>query len=81
MGTHHEAVVDEYRPKLERNLQESILDFWHPRSVDTEHGGYITSYDSTGAFAGNDDKMIVTQARMVCSSPVWRGRDTATGST
>jgi mannobiose 2-epimerase len=46
-------------------LHETVVDFWYPRSVDDEHGGYLMSYDADGEFAGDDTKMIVTQSRMV----------------
>ncbi|MFB6113656.1 MAG: AGE family epimerase/isomerase [Halodesulfurarchaeum sp.] len=58
-------VRDEYLPRLEENLTENVLDFWFPRSIDEEYGGFITSYDAEGEFAGTDHKQIVTQARMV----------------
>jgi mannobiose 2-epimerase len=57
------AVRAEYLPRLEANLFENVLPFWYPRCLD-ESGGYRCSYDERGVFAGNDDKMIVTQARM-----------------
>ncbi|QLG48089.1 AGE family epimerase/isomerase [Natrinema halophilum] len=56
---------DEYRSSLERTLTDNVLDFWFPRSVDDQHGGFLTSYDECGEFAGNSAKQIVTQARMV----------------
>lgn len=59
------SVSEEYLPKLRRNLTENVLPFWYPRCVDEEHGGYVLSYDGDGEFAGDDDKMIVTQSRMV----------------
>ena len=55
----------EYAPKVAANLEDSILDFWYPRCIDEEHGGYITSYDAEGEFAGTSEKQIVTQARFV----------------
>lgn len=57
-------LAEAYVPKLRRNLEDHVVDFWYPRSIDDEHGGFILSYDDEGAFAGNEDKMIVTQARM-----------------
>lgn len=57
-------LAETYVPKLRHNLEEYVIDFWYPRSIDDEHGGFILSYDDEGAFAGNDAKMIVTQARM-----------------
>ncbi|GGL56475.1 AGE family epimerase/isomerase [Halocalculus aciditolerans] len=52
-------------PELRQVLEENVLDFWLPRCLDEEHGGYRLSFDREGAFAGNDDKMIVTQSRML----------------
>ncbi|WP_415379146.1 AGE family epimerase/isomerase [Halosimplex sp. TS25] len=57
--------LDQYRQPLESTLTDNVLDFWFPRSVDDEHGGFLTSYDREGAFAGNGRKQVVTQARMV----------------
>ncbi|AHG02066.1 hypothetical protein HALLA_01820 (plasmid) [Halostagnicola larsenii XH-48] len=59
------SVSEEYLSKLERILEDNVLEFWHPRCLDETHGGYVLSYDADGEFAGNDRKMIVTQARMV----------------
>lgn len=59
-----DTLAEEYLPRLRENL-EMVLEFWYPRSIDDDHGGFLTSYDADGAFAGNDHKMIVTQARMV----------------
>jgi mannobiose 2-epimerase len=65
MAPDPERVRREYAPRLESNLREQVVDFWYPRSLDDEHGGYVLSYDAAGEFAGDDAKMIVTQARMV----------------
>jgi len=59
------SIKQEYLPKLRENLTENVLPFWYPDCIDDEHGGYILSYDADGEFAGNDEKMIVTQSRMV----------------
>lgn len=59
------ASLSAYRDELERTLQENVLDFWFPRCLDEAHGGFITSYDGEGEFAGNGHKQVVTQARMV----------------
>ncbi|WP_248517808.1 AGE family epimerase/isomerase [Salinarchaeum laminariae] len=56
---------EEYAPAVETTLDESIVDFWYPRCIDEEHGGYVTSYDAAGDFAGTSEKQIVTQARFV----------------
>jgi mannobiose 2-epimerase len=54
-----------YLPRLREVLTDNVVDFWYPRCIDDTHGGYITSYDADGKFAGNEEKMIVTQSRMV----------------
>jgi mannobiose 2-epimerase len=63
MSPDSQAVRAEYRPRLEENLFENVLPFWYPGCID-EYGGYRCSYDERGGFAGNDHKMVVTQARM-----------------
>jgi mannobiose 2-epimerase len=65
MSRSRKAIKAEYLPKLRQNLIENILPFWYPSCIDEEYGGYILSYDKEGEFAGDDDKMIVTQARMI----------------
>ena len=58
-------LAETYRDQLETILTDNIVNFWFPRSVDEEHGGYILGYDAKGQFNGQDHKMIVSQARMV----------------
>ncbi|WP_459191020.1 AGE family epimerase/isomerase [Halosimplex sp. J119] len=65
MPADSDSLAEAYLPQLRRTLRETVIEFWYPRSIDEEHGGYITSYDETGEFAGNDGKMLVIQARMV----------------
>ena len=60
-----ETLAREYRARVAANLEDAVLDFWYPRSVDEEHGGFLTSFDADGAFDGDGTKMVVTQARMV----------------
>ena len=57
------ALADRYLPEFEETLRENVLGFWFPRCIDDE-GGFLTSYDREGDFAGNDHKQVVTQARM-----------------
>ena len=52
-------------PEIETHLQKAILDFWFPRSLDREFGGYLVGFDAAGQPAGAGAKMIVTQARML----------------
>lgn len=53
------------RQEMKETLSGSIIPFWLDRSVDTECGGYLTSFDGQGNFDGNGIKNIVTQSRMV----------------
>jgi mannobiose 2-epimerase len=52
-------------PAIRKNLEQAVVGFWYPRSIDREHGGYILAFDETGARTGTPNKMIVSQARMV----------------
>lgn len=58
------AITEGYAHKLKENLEDNILRFWFPKSVDDDYGGFLLNYDSDGAFTGDSKKMIVTQARM-----------------
>lgn len=55
----------DYIAKLSKNLKQNIVDFWDPPCIDRENGGYRIDFDAEGKPAGTNDKMIVTQARMV----------------
>lgn len=63
-------------PAIEANLQKAIIDFWFPRCIDREHGGYLVEFDAAGRPSGPGAKMIVTQARTlwVTSRLVREGR-------
>lgn len=52
-------------PELCGLLQDGIVPFWLSRSIDTQYGGYLTSLDEKGNPAGDTDKLIVAQARMI----------------
>lgn len=58
-------MADEFAPRLERMLMENILKFWHPGTLDKEHGGYRLNHDQRGVWKGQAPKALVTQARMV----------------
>jgi mannobiose 2-epimerase len=57
--------LEEYIPKLERNLKENIVRFWLPASLDHANGGYIINHDAKGQPNPDGSKGIVTQARQV----------------
>lgn len=44
---------------------DNILRFWHPQTLDREHGGYRLNHDEQGVWKGDAPKALVTQARMV----------------
>jgi mannobiose 2-epimerase len=52
-------------PELERHLEQVIVDFWYPRTIDREHGGYLLAFGKDNERLPNASKQIVTQARMV----------------
>lgn len=52
-------------PILEKALNENILNFWYPSTLDTKHGGYEIRRGPTGEPKGEGPKGIVTQARQV----------------
>ncbi|MBN1560846.1 AGE family epimerase/isomerase [candidate division KSB1 bacterium] len=55
------ALADE----IERTFVEEILHAWYPRAIDLEYGGFLSQLDYRWQPGGNQDKMIVTQARHV----------------
>lgn len=55
----------EWADAFKRNLNEAIVDFWLPRSIDTDNGGYRINFDQAGNPTAENNKGIVTQARMV----------------
>jgi len=52
-------------PLLEKILNENILSFWLPRTLDSEHGGYYLNHDIQGRPKGPAKKQLVVQARCV----------------
>lgn len=51
--------------RLQRLLNDNILKFWHPQTLDREYGGYRLNHDMRGSWRGHAPKALVTQARMV----------------
>jgi len=52
-------------PRLEKNLEQNILSFWYPKSLDKVNGGYTISYNAKGEPNPKASKGIVTQSRQV----------------
>lgn len=59
------AAPADYIPEFERTLNDNILKFWYPRSIDTKNGGYKIRFGPAGEDLGDGPKMLVTQARTV----------------
>ena len=51
--------------EMEKSIQTEMLNKWYPQAVDTEFGGYLSSFTYDFKPTGSQDKMIVTQARHV----------------
>ncbi len=49
--------------RIEHSLQTETMAKWYPQSVDKEYGGYISSWTFDFKPQGDQDKMIVSQAR------------------
>jgi mannobiose 2-epimerase len=51
--------------EIETALTKHLLDVWYPRVIDEEHGGYLSTFSHDWTPVGDQEKMIVTQARHV----------------
>jgi mannose/cellobiose epimerase-like protein (N-acyl-D-glucosamine 2-epimerase family) len=43
----------------------SIIDFYHPACLDTEHGGYINQFRDDGTIYDRDTKHLVGTCRFI----------------
>lgn len=59
--TESQKIIDE----MEKSLREQVLNVWYPRSIDTEHGGFLCDFTFDWQPRGRQNKMIVTQTRHV----------------
>jgi mannobiose 2-epimerase len=50
---------------LENHSRVELLDKWYPQSVDTLYGGFLSTFTREFQPAGDQDKMIVSQARHI----------------
>lgn len=53
---------------IENSIKTELLNVWYPRAVDTLYGGFLSSFTYNWQPTGNQDKMIVTQARHTWSN-------------
>lgn len=51
--------------EMERSIQTELLNKWYPQSVDSQYGGFISTYTFDFKPTGPQDKFIVTQARHI----------------
>ncbi len=49
--------------EMEHHLQTELLNKWYPQCVDSQYGGFISTYTFDFKPTGPQDKFIVTQAR------------------
>src|SRR5262245_6371279 len=47
--------------EIAHSMRAELLDKWYPQAIDTEYGGFITTYTYDFKPTGDQDKMIVTQ--------------------
>lgn len=52
------GLATEFRSEL-----DALLSAWYPRTVDAEHGGFLSRFDHAWNPEGDQEKMVVTQAR------------------
>ncbi|MEO7766541.1 MAG: AGE family epimerase/isomerase [Ferruginibacter sp.] len=55
--------LDSILKQMQFAAKEQLLDKYYPRNIDAEYGGYTTTYSYDLQAVGEQDKMIVTQAR------------------
>jgi len=54
--------------EMEETLTSGMMDFWYPRCVDQEFGGYLSNFDREWKQMEKQQKFIVTQARHTWAS-------------
>jgi cellobiose epimerase len=52
-------------PRLEQALRHNVLDFWLPRCLDRQHGGYVVNFDRYGRPTRRSSKGVLPQCRML----------------
>lgn len=53
---------------IERSMQVELLDKWYPQAVDSQYGGFLSTFTYDFKPTGSQDKFIVTQARHTWST-------------
>jgi mannobiose 2-epimerase len=64
----HQEQTRALKDSLAREMRQALdaeFKAWYPLSVDTRYGGFLSDFDENWKPVGDQDKMIVTQARHV----------------
>ena len=64
----HQDERERIAAELEKSIQTELLNAWYPKCVDTQYGGFLTTFTYDFKPTGEQDKMIVTQARHTWSN-------------
>jgi len=54
---------DSILQQMQYTAKKELIDIYYPRNIDTEYGGYLSTFNYEFKPEGEQDKMIVTQAR------------------
>ena len=54
--------------EMKKSMADELLKPWYPTAIDTVYGGFLSAFTYDFKPTGNQDKMIVTQARHVWSN-------------
>src|SRR5678816_48699 len=60
--------MDAILKQMQFAARELLIDKYYPRNLDSVYGGYLSSFSYDFKPVGDQDKMIVTQARNVWST-------------
>lgn len=54
--------------EMDNSIRNELLNKWYPQSVDKQYGGFLSTFTFDFKLTGEQDKMIVTQARHTWSN-------------
>lgn len=56
--------------EIESSMLKACVDSWYPGCIDEESGGFITNFDATWQQQQRQNKMIVSQARLIWTAAI-----------
>ncbi len=56
--------------EMESTMMKASVDSWYPACIDEKSGGYITNFDATWQQQQRQNKMIVSQARLIWTAAI-----------